>query len=253
MKMSLLQMVQSVLSLGYSDPANSISDTDEAMQVALLIRDVYLDIMSRSEYPHKTGIVELESSLDTSKPTVMTLPIDVESVESISYDRYAPSITPAVKEHVFKELKYMEINDFTRYVQNYSPLSDRTQYIKNGSYKYYCLTDTEPTYYTTTDRRTFYFDSYNKKVETTLQSSKTIVVVKQAAEFIMEDSFVPVMPIEAFPYLLSEVKSQYFAVNKEANPKLEQQARQARGAYKRNRDLWRLDRKQDVNYARRTR
>ena len=49
MKLTLLEMVQDILSSMDSDEVNSITDSTEALQVARIIRDSYIEITDRLE------------------------------------------------------------------------------------------------------------------------------------------------------------------------------------------------------------
>jgi hypothetical protein len=51
MKRTLLEMVQSILSDMDSEDVNSISDTNEAEQIASVIEDTYYNIISARDIP----------------------------------------------------------------------------------------------------------------------------------------------------------------------------------------------------------
>lgn len=61
MKMTLLEMVQDILSIGDGDVVNSVSDTEEAEQVSLIIRDTYFQLLQWE------GVPELSNAFLTCK------------------------------------------------------------------------------------------------------------------------------------------------------------------------------------------
>jgi hypothetical protein len=85
MKYTLLQMTQDILSNMSSDEVNSISDTAESLQVATIIKQKYYDIISRGDLPEHNQLFQLNSSLDETKPTIMTVPDGIGRIEYIKY------------------------------------------------------------------------------------------------------------------------------------------------------------------------
>lgn len=78
-------MTQNILSGLSSDEVNSISDTTESMQVATIIQNKYLDIVSRVKLPEHEQLIELESSLDSTMPVMMFIPDGVTEIDWIKY------------------------------------------------------------------------------------------------------------------------------------------------------------------------
>lgn len=87
MKKTLLDMVQSIMSSMDSDQVNSISDTDESMQVAGYLRDSYYEIVSGLNLPNTFSLFQLDPSLDETKPTLMYLPEKVLNLHWIKYNK----------------------------------------------------------------------------------------------------------------------------------------------------------------------
>ncbi len=85
MKLTLLQMTQSILSSLSSDEVNSIADTTESMQVAEVIRQTYFNIISRVNFPEHDQLVQLEPSLDLTQPVIMYIPDGIGKVSWIKY------------------------------------------------------------------------------------------------------------------------------------------------------------------------
>lgn len=89
MKKTLLDMVQSIMSSMDSDMVNSISDTQESMQVANYLRDSYYEIVSGLNLPNTFSLIQLDPSLDETKPTLMYLPANVLNIHWIKYNKQA--------------------------------------------------------------------------------------------------------------------------------------------------------------------
>lgn len=85
MQMTLLEIVQDILSSLGSDEVNSISDTTESMQVATCVKTVYNNIISRAELPEMTQFFQLTSSNDANYPVLMFCPQGVSQIDWIKY------------------------------------------------------------------------------------------------------------------------------------------------------------------------
>jgi hypothetical protein len=87
------------------------------------------------------------------------------------------------------------------------------------------FTDRHPEYFTSFDDEYLVFDSYQIDVDSALQNSKTQMIAYSVPSWSQVDSFIPDIPIDAFPLLLAEAKSRCFVAIKEmANEKVEQSA-----------------------------
>src|SRR5574341_1111413 len=89
MRYTLLEMVQLILSAMDSDEVNSISDTVESNQVALLLKSVFYDLATELRLPEHEALFELNASGDNAQPTLMTVPTEVVRVKTISYNNQA--------------------------------------------------------------------------------------------------------------------------------------------------------------------
>ena len=78
-------MTQDILSNMSSDEVNSISDSSESLQVATIIKQKYYDIISRGDLPNHNQLFQLNASLDSTKPTLMTVPDGIGHIEYIKY------------------------------------------------------------------------------------------------------------------------------------------------------------------------
>jgi len=212
MKRPLLQLTQSILSDMDSEPVNSISDSEEAGQIASVIRDTYFNIIAAREIPEHDRLLKLTALSDSTKPTHFRYPDNCKEIRVFEYDG---------REVYWKDpLKFLDglpNPDGANTITVLDPLSGVTLYIRN---------DKSPRYYTTFDDQYIICDSYNAAVDTTLQESKTRCWGTMYPTFTMSDSFIPDLDEDMFPYLLAEAKSVCFSLFKSgSDPKVEQAAR----------------------------
>jgi hypothetical protein len=90
MKMTLLDMTQSILSSMGSDQVNSISDTVESTQVAECLRTTYYNMLGRYDLPEHNQFIQLVQSAATT-PTLMTMPAGISRIEWVLYFDTNPS------------------------------------------------------------------------------------------------------------------------------------------------------------------
>jgi len=84
-KMTLLQLVQNILSAMSSDEVNSIGDTTEAMQVATIVETTYFNVINRAGLPDQCELFQLNPFTDATQPVMMTRPDNIAKMEWIKY------------------------------------------------------------------------------------------------------------------------------------------------------------------------
>lgn len=223
MKMSILEMVQDILSDMSSDPVNTIGDTEEALQITNILKSTYNEMMSRREWPHLKEVAPLHSFSDSRYPTYLLLPENTRKVEWITYNQKSQS-NP---NDAFSIIKYMEPNQFIQWTNSRNLTGDGVvvvQTITNVPFK--ILTNTPPTYWTSFNDKYVVMDSYDSLVEDTLQGSNAQSEIYLYPKWETSDSFVPNLPGHLFPAFLAEAKSTCFYVLKQTpNEKAEQQSK----------------------------
>lgn len=234
MKMTLLEMVQSILNDTDSDPANSIDDTEESLQVASIVRDAYFKLASRrDDWPFLKSLTQLTGLGDAANPTKMRFPEGVNKVYWLKYNK--------------KDVTYLEPKDFK------DMLDKRVEtdgVVNAGGY----ILNADPAYWTTYDDDYVFFDGYNSAVDSTLQQSKSACYGILIPPWTHEDGFVPTLPEKMFPTLLADAKGTAFLVLKQqANEKEENFAQ--RGMSRAQNSAYRNDKgepttNKGVNYGR---
>lgn len=231
-RMTLLDMVQDILSEMLSDPVNSISDTEEAGVIAKIIKNTYFQICNDRLWPTQGRLFSLTPSGDSARPTHMRIEDDVAELEWVKYD-CRREVGDAIK---YKTIEYKTPSEFLDHVMSRNADQPNTTVVfdYNGT-PLIVLNDQAPTYFTTFDDKNLVFDSYDSDVDTTLQASKTQAYGTVEPAFLMEDDFVPDLPTKAFPYFLAEAKSTAMLNVKEVfSQKTEQAATRQRSWLSRN-------------------
>lgn len=216
MKYTLLEAVQLILSAMDSDEVNSINDTVESYQVALLLKSVYYDIATELNIAAHDSLFELNASGDVAKPTLMTLPSNVTRWDWIEYDIIDTGETFSN----YRRLEFMFLDDFL-VLQN--SLNGQTSnvgqmdFTSNGeTFNVMYRTDKQPQWFTTFDDDTLLFDSYDNSVDTTLQKSKTRCSGAVYPTFTLSDTFTPDLHATQFAYYINRAKVRAFAELKQA-------------------------------------
>ncbi len=260
MSFTLLDLVQTILSSLDSEEVNSINDNTEALQVAYIVRDSYNDIANRLELPSHFDFFELTASGDSSKPTLMTLPANVKSVEWIKYnyvDTNAGDTSPR-----FVDIQFVPLDTFLAQMAMLSSDSstnviDFSHTVSGlGTFDFLCYNDRMPAKYTTWDDYTLVFDAYDSDNDTTLVSDKTQGYGEISNTFTLTDNFVIPFDARQYSLLLNEAKTQAFAELKQSqNVVAAQRSRRAWITEQRLKKKVKNKRYQDQdlpNYGRRT-
>ena len=236
-KLTLLDIVQDILSDMDSDTVNSINDSVESLQVAQIVKTTFFEVITENEWPHLGQLFQINSSGTDLRPTHMTMPENVRYVEWIKYNKRKSTDT----KDAYQDVTYMEPEDFMHYVNQRDSSSADVDVVTDNesSVKLLILNDTAPIYYTSFNNDVIVFDAYDSAVDSTLQTAKVQCYGYREPVFTLSDTFVPDLPSKAFPYLLSESKSVAFNVLKQAaNPKEEQRATRQRRRL--SQDRWRV-------------
>lgn len=230
MSTTLLDIVQNVMSSMDSDEVNSINDNTESLQVAYVVRDSYNDIISRLELPADFQLFELTASGDPAKPTLMTLPDVMKSMEWVKYNYCDTSLGDTSPR--FTTVKFVSVDDFlTKMSYLNTDTMDNVESFSHtvagfGTFEFLYYNDRFPTTFTTWDDYTYIFDGYKADVDTTLQASKTQAYGERSRTFTLTDAFEIPLSDRLITLLTNEAKTQAFAELKQAvNANAERRAR----------------------------
>jgi hypothetical protein len=209
MKYSLLEIVQLVLSSMDSDEVNSISDTVESNQVALICKSVYYDIATDIGLPEHETVFQLNASGDNTKPCMMTIPTTVVKMRNLRYDNKEDTDTVSM----YVDVNYKTVEDFIQWTSlgtENTNVEEQILTFNGEEFKFKYRTDKFPQFYTTVDNDTLIFDSFRLDIENTLVKAKTMCQGNIYPEFQMVDSFVPDINPSEFSYFVNKVKYRAF-------------------------------------------
>lgn len=219
-KMTLLEMVQDILSDMDSDEVNSINDSTESLQVAQIIKSTYYNIVDGKDFPWLKEMFQLDATGGASRPTYMTLPSTIIDLDWVKYN--TKKVTDTKDKYTKVEYKLPE--DFLDITDKRDSSAANIQVITDPSgIKVNVYNDRGPMYFTSFDDETLVFDSFDSGIDSYLQNSKSQCYGKRSVIFTMSDLFTPDMPVQMFSYLLNEAKSACFLTLKQLpNSKAEQ-------------------------------
>lgn len=195
MKMTLLEMVQSILNDMDSDPVNDVSGTTESDQVLSIIKDTYFKLItSRDDWPFLGTRTQLTGLGDTSNPTTMKIPDGINSVMWIKYNK--------------KDVGYMKPKDFQDLLDQ---RVEQTGVVDaNG-----LILNNDPTYWTSFDDTNVVMDGYDSSTDSTLQGSKSVVMGQIIPTWTPSNDFIPTLPDKMFPVFLADAKGTAFLTLKQ--------------------------------------
>jgi hypothetical protein len=222
--MTLLEMVQNILSALDSDEVNDINDTLEAIQVAEVIKETFFEQFNNIETPSSRSLIKLDALSDVNSPNYLEYNEDLKDIHWIKYKNDRAN-------GKFETVCYVTPEEFLEICLSYTSTTDNVFLTTDpiSGVQYYIKNNRAPAYYTCFDETYLAFDSYDVTYDATLQSSKTIVYGTKHPAFSMTNDFTPPIPHNLFPLLLAEAKSTCFLNLKQvASSKEEQRARRQR-------------------------
>jgi len=221
-KLTLLEIVQDVLNDMDSDEVDSISDTEEAVQIAQIAKTTYFEMIGRRDWPHLSKFGVLDSIGDVAKPTHLGTP---DNMVRLDWFKYNKKLTGDTRNR-FKDITYLHPDEFIVKTNDRDlDQTNVTEVTDYGGAKFQVLNDIQPTYFTSFDDDFIVMDSYNASLESSVQSTNTQVRIYTIPTWTTSDGFTPDLPMEAFPGYLAEVKSvSSFKLDDFADEKAEQQS-----------------------------
>lgn len=206
MKLTLIQMVQDILSDMNSFNVNNIHEHQESRQVVDIIESTFYTVTTYRYWPAHYRTVRLEGAPQGTDlmPAVLVMPSNVIDLDELYYNK--------------RKLHYKDPQDFLKFCMELSTSTNNNfdEYDLDGT-PLACYNGRDPSFFTILSKGngsglTNYvvMDAYNKEDEDVLLASKSLALGQIAPEFKKENTFVPDLPDEAFPYLLAEAKARAF-------------------------------------------
>ena len=213
MRRTLLELTQEILSSLDSDEVNSISDTVESYQVAVLLRGVYYDLATDLGLLEHDTTLGLEASGDATKPVTMTVPSNCTRIDWIKYNN-CPADEDTANYLNVEFLAFDKFIEMTQGLRNDDDVDVSTYTFEgdNGdTFEFHYRTDKFPSWYTSYNNRTILLDSLDVTVDTTLQRSKTMCYGAVYPTFTLVDEFEPDLDPTQFSLFLNRAKVRAFA------------------------------------------
>lgn len=223
-KRTLLEIVQDLLASVEDDEVNSINDVESSQRVANIVKECFYEIVSAGELPEHWDFFELDTLSDTQAPTLMYMPENVTSIESLKYN---VSETGGVE---YKEIRFLPLNEFMDRMYTLDDTEDNvlhyTKSYNGNTIDFLVLDDQMPQYYTSFDDDTIVFDSYLATTDTFLVKNKTLCYGQVLPVFELLDEYIPDLDPKQFSLLINEAKRQVFNEFRQSdNPLSAQRAR----------------------------
>jgi len=230
MKMTVLEIVQNILSALDGDEVNSIGDTIESEQIAHEVRNTYYEHLNNFGIAGRNQLVQFDAlnSYD-DYPNVLKVVDTVDHFDWIKYN------TNTVDDPEYKDVDYLEPKEFMdRVLMGASGTSITVKDIIT-QLPYKIVSDKAPEFWTTFDNEHIVFNSINRELDDTLQQSKLMAYGEVLPSFSLVDDFVPDMEAKMFSGFISEAKAACFVNYKGvSNAKEEQRARRQKVRYQAN-------------------
>ncbi len=229
MKMTMIQLVQNIMSSMDSDEIDSITDTVEGEQVAREIYNTYWLLVQNRTIPEHRSLFQLTDAGSTNK-VFMLIPTTVGEIDWIKYN----VIADGDENNQFANIPYNSPEEFMDKILSRQNSEDNivSATDPNSTLVLDAIqNDKRPEFWTTFDDEYICFDSYNSEVDSSgLVASKTmchgVIIPTFTVTNSLTDAFIPDLDDNLFPLLLTEAKSTCFVNLKQTvNAKIEKQSR----------------------------
>lgn len=204
MKKSVIDIVQDMLNDTDGDEVNSIDDTAEATQAAYILRSTFENIVTNSTIDFYRRGIQFDGVSDLTHPNYLKLPVEVQQIELVKYDC---STDVGAK---FKTIQYLYPDEFLARQNMLDTTKPNVQKVRDyDGIVYYVQNDKAPEFWTSFDDKYLVFDSFDTSVEDTIHKNKTQGIAYINPKFDIRDDYVPDLPSDMFPYLISEAKAAF--------------------------------------------
>lgn len=177
---------------------NSISDTEEALQVASIIEDKYYSMLETMDWPVDSNYLPLVASNVNAGPTTLSIPAEVDKIDHLRYDGVS-------LDYIDPELFLQKALDPAN-----ADNADMTLVQFGPDIQGYVLKNKNPEYFTTFDDKLIVCDSYDAETEDKLVTSKSLASVFKHQVITIDDSTPIPITKKMEPYFLAEVKAACF-------------------------------------------
>lgn len=206
---TLKEVVQVYLRKTNGFPIESIFDLEESESVAHIAEEVFQRICSAyRDLQFTETLLRLDHVGDTDRPNQLRIPRQVTRIQD-SVLKYNCTNEDAGVQTNYKEVQYIDPLTFLDLLgPAYGPSDSRVTVQDVTGVTYKVRNDKHPTYYTSFDGVHLSFDSFDEDEDTTLQSSKSLVLVSKEPVFLIEDDFQIPLPDHLIQMFIDGVVSE---------------------------------------------
>jgi len=194
--LTLLSVVNTYMDYTDSFRVADIDDVIESQQVASIAEKVFHDIVNEVFSTDLTKtIVQLESLADSTRPNYLKIPDDVMGIKESKVMYNTTNGAAGNSTLKMTEIPYMRPQEFLDTVGLRSTNQTNTQIVTDSSgYQMVIQNKSAPQFYTSFDDSLLVFDSFDSDVDSTLQSSKSGVMVTKQRSWTPSSTYVIDLP-----------------------------------------------------------
>jgi hypothetical protein len=198
MTITVLDVANKCLNDMNSFQVNSISDTEEALQVASIIEDKYYSMLETMDWPVDSDYLPLVTSAANAGPTTLSIPVTVHKIDHLRYNTLS--------------LKYRDPEVFFSTALDPSNASNENmELVQFGpNIQGYVLNNKDPEFFTSFDDELIVCDSFNADNEDKLVATKSLAKVTKHQVITIDDSTPIPITKKMQPYFLSECRAAAF-------------------------------------------
>ena len=204
---SLLDYTQTIMEDMTSDSVNSIADSLESQRVANILKRTYFDMAAEFNLPTSTGLFALVALGDTTMPTHMFVPANVQKLEWIKYDMKTSNVDTQIR---YRDVDYMDPEAFFDMVSGRNSDDPNTVVVEDPTnLKLIIDTNHNPRFWTSFDGEHIVFDSFDISISSTTEVSKVAAHGRLTKTWTHVDTYVPDIPdhMEATFLAIAEERS----------------------------------------------
>ncbi len=220
--MTLLEMVQDILSDLDAENVTAITDTVEAGQVAKVLESTYFGLVADREKPEHKELFNLTET-DANSPSVMIIPTAVMRVDWIMLDVRTSEVAGIPR--AYEEIPYVTPAEFLVRTSGRNDTETSVDILDSATYtgstELMIKNSRSPEYYTSFDDSALIFDSYDSAIDTFLLAAKSQGYGVVEPSWTESDSFVPDIDAQVFPLFLSKAKQRASVVLRQATNPME--------------------------------
>lgn len=200
---TLGNLTKQILSdIGY-DTVSNISETEDSLQVARIVRSTYQEMIARFKLPVERALFQLDAT-GTATPTTLVLPSNIGRMDIFNYDKRESFSDPIE----YLEVEWCEPHVFLDRANKLSTVdSNVVATVLPSGVTIHITNDAHPSYWTSFDNKNIICNSYLATVDDNLQNSKCQCYGEVDNTVSLEDDAVIPLDNKLEPLLLNTARA----------------------------------------------